>query len=50
MMTEQTMSPPTRPALSEIDFDYGQIRRDMLVRRVGNVYDDSKIFAANHRR
>jgi len=34
-MTEQTLTPPSRPALSEIDFNYGQIRRDMLVRRVG---------------
>ena len=37
MMTEQTINPPVRPALSEIDFNYGQIRRDMFVRRVGKV-------------
>src|SRR5258705_5914688 len=36
-MTEQTLTPPVRPALSEIDFNYGQIRRDMVVRRVGKV-------------
>lgn len=33
-MTEQTISPPVRPAFSEIDFNYGQIRRDMLSRKV----------------
>jgi len=37
MMTEQTINPPVRPALSEIDFNYGQIRRDMLARKVGKV-------------
>lgn len=35
-MTQQTMS-PARPALSEIDINYGQIRRDMLMRRIGKV-------------
>jgi len=37
MMTEQTMNPPSKPVLSEVDFNYAQIRRDMLVRRVGKV-------------
>src|ERR1044071_7110687 len=36
-MTEGTLNPPARPALSEIDFNYGQIRRDMLSRRIGKV-------------
>ncbi len=36
-MTQQTITPSSRPALSEIDFNYGQIRRDMLVRRLGKI-------------
>ena len=36
-MTEQAINPQPAPLLSEIDFNYGQIRRDMLVRRVGKV-------------
>lgn len=36
-MTQQTITPSSRPALSEIDFDYGQIRRDMIVRRIGKI-------------
>ncbi|MCA0457065.1 MAG: ABC transporter permease [Chloroflexi bacterium] len=35
-MTQQTFT-PAHPALSEIDINYGQIRRDMLVRRIGKI-------------
>ncbi len=36
-MTQQSLNPSMRPTLSEVDFNYGQIRRDMLVRRIGKV-------------
>ena len=48
-MTQQTINPPVRPALSEIDFNYGQIRRDMLARRVGKVLLTAHRLGKNNR-